>query len=220
MSYPRRSLATRLALLAGLTVPFAYYGIQCVAALFYPGYSFVRDMASVLGSRSAPHPAVWNTGMLLVGLATLGSALGYSRGFARLGTGPIVAGLAVTAVVCNGLLSIASGLFPLGDPRHNGGPLAIGAILLPWPFAAATWSAKGARSLRVYFLASGAMDLVMAPIMGQAVSLGLGSIHGALQRFLTLWMFPPLAVMAWYLLRTSAESDPPGEPSTRGVSAS
>jgi hypothetical membrane protein len=214
LSYPQRSLATRISLRAGLAVPFAYYGVQCVAALFYPGYSFVRDMASVLGSRSAPHPAIWNTGMLLVGLATLGSALGYSRGFRRLSVRPVVAGLAVTAVISNGLLSLASGLFPLEDPRHNGGPLVIGALLLPWLFAAAIWSAKGARALRFYFLSSGAMLLVMAPIMGQAVAIGLGSIHGALQRFLTLSMFPPLAVMAWYLLRTRAESDPPGRPAS------
>jgi Na+/proline symporter len=94
-----------------------------------------------------------------------------------------------------------SGLFHLGDPRHNGGPLPIGALLLPFFFAASVWKRGDARRVRISLVAGGILVVVMAPIMGQAAELGLDDIRGLLQRVLTLGLFPPIGLVAWYLIQ-------------------
>jgi hypothetical membrane protein len=203
-AFTREKLVTRIALCVGICLPFIYYGAQFVAAPFFPGYSFIRDMASVLGSATAKQPMIWNTGMILLGLATIFAAFGFFRGFQQIGTRSYLTWISSVAILSNGSLSIASGIFPLGDPRHNGGLLAIGALLLPWIFAASLWRQKDARLLRFYLIASGTVVFAMAPIMGQAVEMGLNDYRGLLQRVLTLGMFPPLGLVAWYLNKISS----------------
>jgi hypothetical protein len=193
----------RLSLVAGMAVPFLYYGAQLVAAPFYPGYSFMSEMASTLGSRAAVHPSIWNAGMLLVGTATLLAVPGLLYSLRQLGARPVLAWSSAGCLFNNALLSFASAIYPLEDPRHNGGPLVIGTLLLPWLFSAVVWRREAVGSLRLYFIASGVAVLVLAPIMGQAVALGIEPFGGILQRVLTFSMFPPIGVMAWYLNRAN-----------------
>src|ERR1035441_9980890 len=76
---------TRVALGFGIAVPF-FYGSQFIAALLYPGYNFLSQSASQLGSDSARYPAVFNVGAILTGLATLAASWGFLRGLYGFGT--------------------------------------------------------------------------------------------------------------------------------------
>ena len=52
-----RDPLTILLLALAVLIPFIYYGIQIYAASFNPGYSFIHQVASELGSTRAVHPA-------------------------------------------------------------------------------------------------------------------------------------------------------------------
>jgi hypothetical membrane protein len=76
---------TSVALGFGIAVPFLYFGSQIVAAFFFPGYSFLSQSASQLGSDSARYPALFNIGAIVTGLATLIASWGFLRGFNGVG---------------------------------------------------------------------------------------------------------------------------------------
>src|SRR5262249_29670186 len=122
-----------VALGMGVAVPFLFFCLQVVAAPFYPGYSFFNRDASTLGSDGSSCPSIFNVGAIFVGIVTLIASWGFLRAFQRLGTNPILAWLTTLALISSGLASINAGIFPLPDPRHSGGLLAllgIGTFLL------------------------------------------------------------------------------------------
>jgi hypothetical membrane protein len=201
MGTQRSNRLAIMALAIGVTLPFVYYGIQLIAALFDPGYSFMRDMASVLGSAAAPRPWIWNTGMIVLGILTLISAMGFRRGLAIRGTSSVMAWIVTGAIVSNGLVSIMAGIFHLGDDRHEGGPLILGTLVLPALLAGAFWKRSDADRLRIYLLVCGVIAIAMTPIAGNAADLGLSEVRGLLQRLMTFALFPPLGVAAWQLRR-------------------
>jgi hypothetical membrane protein len=186
----------------GVAVPFLYYGTQVVASLFFPGYSFVRQAASILGSEQAPHPWVFNAGALLTGAAALAAAPAFLRALLRLGAPPLLAWLTAAALATNGAASVNAGLFPLPDPRHASGPLLLGALLLPGLVAASVWSRRDLRALRAYLLATTAFVAVMVPVMGGQLPIDLGAHEGVRQRLATLALFPPIGVSAYALARS------------------
>ena len=66
----RRSDRITLSLLAfGVAVPLLYYGVQVVAAPFFPGFSFLGTTASELGSDLSTLPSIFNAGTILLGAA-------------------------------------------------------------------------------------------------------------------------------------------------------
>jgi hypothetical membrane protein len=105
------------ALYAAVAMPLIYFGTQLVAAPFYPGYSFAKDTASILGTTSSQHPWIFNMGALLTGAAGLVGAFGLFRAL-RPVTWTALAGLVALSVVANGVLSLKAGMFPVPNPRH------------------------------------------------------------------------------------------------------
>jgi len=110
---------TRTALGFGVIVPVAYFGIQLVAAVFYPGYSFLNQDASTLGSVGSRCPAVFNIGAIIVGILALIATWGFMRALRLRGTNSFLVWLTVLSLTSFGLGSINAGLFPLPDPRHT-----------------------------------------------------------------------------------------------------
>src|SRR5687768_11956982 len=91
----RRIVRSDLLLLkTGVAIPILYFGSVALAAVFYPGFSVVRQFASELGTPEAPHPEILNVGIILVGVATLMATMGYWRVLPRLGARPIPTRLA------------------------------------------------------------------------------------------------------------------------------
>jgi hypothetical membrane protein len=192
---------TLRALDAGLAVPLLYYGVQALAALFFPEFSFAGTTASELGTDLSKHPAVFNYGTLLQGVACLIASIGFLRAFGRLGTHPILGWPTSIAVAIGALGSLWAGYYPLPDPRHGGQPaFLVALLLLPVLFAIALWK-RGHPALRAYLVANLVLLAVMIPIMSGMTGLDTHTYRGLFQKLFALTVFPPIAVAAFVLAR-------------------
>lgn len=188
---------TLRALLPGVAVPFLYYGIQAAAAPAFPGFSVVSTTASELGSDLSRHPAIFNAGIMVLGVCALVASIGFVRAFRRVGTPPWLAWPAAFAVAMNGVQTLWAGYYPLPDPRHGGHPAFVVAMLaLPVLLAAAMWR-QG--PVRVYLLTNLALLGLMVPLMTGMSGLDTRLYRGLLQRAFTLTIFPPIGVCAFVL---------------------
>jgi hypothetical protein len=189
------------ALGAGVAVPFLYFGAQLAAAPFFPGYSFLRQSASMLGSDLSTCPAILNVGAVLTGVATLIAAAGFLPALRSRGTPRGIVWLTCMALVSSGLASVWAGTFHLPDPRHNPGLLGAGSFLLPFLLAAAFWRSPDAPALRIYLLANLLFMLALVPVMSGKTGIDRASYGGLLQRIAAATLFPPIGVVAWVLRR-------------------
>jgi hypothetical membrane protein len=216
MSSDENKNAIRLALGMGVAVPLLYFGIQIAAAPFFPGYSFLARDASTLGSNGSNLPAVFNIGCLVVGMVTFIASWGFFRAFRLLEVRAAGAWLATLALVASGLAHVNAGLFPLPDPRHTGGVLALagaGTFLLPFVLPWALWKPLGRAPIARYFLINIVAIVALIPVMSgliQRFSIMAGidmpwfqtflnNYQGLLQRVAAVMVFGPIAVSAWYL---------------------
>ena len=208
-----RAKNVTVALRVGLVVPFLYFGIQLAAAPFFPGYSFLARDASTLGSLGSRLPSLFNIGSLVIGLLTLIAAWGVFRAFQILGVGAIISWLTTLALLSSALGSINAGFFPLPDPRHTDGVLALcgaGIFLLPFLLPMALWKLLERGPLTIYFFTNIVVMVALVPIMSGLVqrfgiSAGidmpgfqtfLNNYQGLLQRIAALIIFVPISVSA------------------------
>jgi hypothetical membrane protein len=188
-------------------VPFIYFAIPVVAAPFYPGYSFIRNTASDLGSDQALHPAPVNAAIITLGIVMLLAAYGIFRGMARVGINPIMALVSAVSVASAGLGTLLSGVYPSPDPRHGGGALGAGLFFLPFLIGLVLWRKLPSRALRGGFLALAVLFIAMVPIMSGVTPIDTATSEGLWQRILALTAFGPIGLGAYALLRlTRTES--------------
>ena len=181
-------------LYAGIAVPCLYYGVQAVAAPFFSEFSFVGTTASELGSERSSHPALFNFGTMLLGVAWLIASVGFFRAFARLGVHPVLAWPILAALIVAGIGSFWAGWYPLPDPRHAGHPAFLVALLsLPILLTIAHWN-RGNPALRAYFVANLVLLAVMVPIMSGFTGLDTHTYRGLFQRMFALAVFLPVGV--------------------------
>jgi hypothetical membrane protein len=184
----------------GVTVPILYYGIQAVAAPFFPGFSILRTIASDLGSDRSTCPWVFNCGVMLAGVACLVSSIGFLLALMKIGTHPSLAGLVAAAVAILGMMLICGGYYPLPDPRHEGTAVFALGLLLPTPLLTATlWRVGGC--LRVYLVASLAMFVAALPMLFGLTEPDPVEYRGLIQRTFACTILPPIGVTAFYLAR-------------------
>jgi hypothetical protein len=192
---------TVFALLAGITVPLLYFSTQIIAAPFYPDYSFLTMVASVLGSDLAIYPAIFNVGAIITGIATLIASLGFLLALQRLEVNPVFAWLTSIAVFLNGLGSLWAGFIPLPDPRHGSNPFVVGVFTLPALLAATLWKRSDARLMKVYLILTNLLFIALIPVMSGAAGLDTRGYQGLLQRIIALVFFPPIGVGAYFLIK-------------------
>jgi hypothetical protein len=210
------------ALAFGIAIPFVYFGIQIVAARFYPGYSFFNRDASTLGSEGSTAPWIFNVGTLAVGLCEVVAAWGFLRGLPRVRAGALLAWATCVALVSAALGSLNAFLHPLPDPRHTEGVLSIlgaGVLLLPVITGLILWRLRGRALVTPALVLSVLVWLILIPIMSglvQRLSIAaqidmprfqafLNGYHGVLQRIAAAAVFGPVAFAAWLLRRFSRE---------------
>ena len=70
------SPVTRTLLACGVAVPLLYYGLQALAAPFYPGFAFATTTASELGSDRFPWASAFIAGVALMALCTFAASAG------------------------------------------------------------------------------------------------------------------------------------------------
>jgi hypothetical membrane protein len=210
VSKTMKDCVTVAALGLGITVPFIYYGTQIVAAPYFADYSFARQPASLLGSDRSTHPAIFNTGVMATGTATLVAALGFFIALRRIGANLFLSGLTSVALLGTAISSLWAGYYPMPDPRHSGHPAFLIAMLaLPFLFLVTFWKVRNARLLKAYMIATIALLVAMVPIMSGNTSLDNRAYGGLFQRIFAFTVFPPIAVCAYYLARRIQTDETP-----------
>jgi hypothetical protein len=214
---------TLYALYAGVAVPILYFGTQLIAAPFYPGYSFLTNDASTLGSSGSAAPAVFNGGAIATGVAMLVGSWGFIRTFQKLGVHLVLTWLTMLTIISGAIGSINAGMHPLPDPRHASGLLSTlgsGILFLPLLLPVAVWRIEALHNLRRYLVWNLVVVFCLIPIMiglVQRLSLmagvqipGLSSLvneyQGVLQRIAALVVFGPIGVSAAFLVRLARGS--------------
>jgi hypothetical membrane protein len=205
----------------GIAVPLLYYGVQLVAAPFFPDFSVLSTTASELGSDRSARPWILNAGALLTGIAALVGSIGVLRALRRLGAHWIVAWLTLLVVAGTGLSSLWAGIFPMPDPRHGGHPsLLIAMLAVPFVLSFALWPLGVSRAIKAYLVATIILLLVMLPIMMRMIDIDMHSFGGLLQRVFALTVFVPIGVGAYELARRiGAASSGIGAPDGVGAAA-
>jgi len=201
MTRPTQSSSfTRICLFAAVAMPVLYFGSQLAAAPFYPGYSFSRDSASMLGTSFSRYPWIFNLGAVFTGIAALVGAIGLYRAF-RAATNIVVAWLIGLSVAATGIMSFKAGMFPLPDSRHaSWGFLVAFTIVTPLLLLIGVWKQQGATAIRLYLIVSIALILVLFPFMfGMAFTTLLQP--GTFQRLFALATFVPVGVVAYSFSR-------------------
>ncbi len=211
---------TLAALRFGIAVPLLYYGIQLVAAPFFPEFSFLGTTASELGSDHSTRPWIFNAGAILTGIAAVVGSIGLMRALRRLGAHPIVAWLSLLVVAGTAPSSIWAGIFPLPDPRHAGHPSFLIAMLaVPFVLSFALWRIGVPWAIKAYLVATIVLLIVMVPIMMRMIDIDMHTYAGLAQRIFALTVFVPIGVGAYQLARRiGAASSVVGAPDA-GVAA-
>jgi len=182
-------------------MPLFYFGSQLAAAPFYPGYSFSRDTASMLGTSFSQHPWIFNVGAILTGTAALLGAIGLYRAFADT-TNVVIASIIGLSVAATGVMSVKAGLFPLPDSRHaSWGFLVFFTIATPLLLLIGVWKQPRATALRLYLTASIALILALFPFLSGMAHTTLLQ-PGAFQRLFALATFLPVGIVAHHFKGT------------------
>ena len=201
----RRDIA--LARLA-VAVPILYFGTLLVAASTWTGYSHVTQYASELGSAAAPRPAIFNTGIVLMGVTTLAAALGLYGAAVAVGGRRAWAALGAACVAAFGVSMVMGGLFPMPNPLHGAFGLGLAQVPAPLFLALAVRGRPGLGGLVVtlfvtFVLLSGTMAVMMG--VGQLVT---RANVGLWQRANALVMIPWVGIAGHWLAEQAERSRP------------
>jgi glucans biosynthesis protein C len=195
----------RLLLWAGVAVPVLYFGNLLLNALLYPGYSHVRQYVSELGGPEAPHATLFNTGVVLFGLAAMAAGGGFGLALRRRGSGRVLAVAVGALVVLFGAGMILAGVFPMPDPRHGGYGLPMGVHIVPPLLAWGLRRRPELRWLRLFLWVSFVAMVTLFAIMMGVGELVTRANVGLFQRAYALAMFPWIGIAAAALVREPAE---------------
>lgn len=189
----------RALLLAGILIPVVYFGLLIIAPLLYPGYSYVTRYASELGSTDALYPAVFNTGIMLCGLAGLLASFGFFHAVRRLGGNTLLAALTGLTLFLFGIATFMGGRFPMPDERHGAYGLGLAFQLAPLFLALALWRLPELRGFCIFLLVIFAvMTFFIAVMMGVGGLVTRANV-GLWQRGNALAGFPWIGIAAWRL---------------------
>jgi hypothetical membrane protein len=190
-------LLTRASLLSAACMPIIYFGAQLAAAPFYPGYSFSNQIASMLGTSYSRQPWIFNTGIILTGIAAIVAAYGLFQSF-RTMNNLRLSSLIALSVVYSGFLAVRAGLYPLPDPRHSSLKFGLTSPLLTTLLMLiATWEKDHLKGLRTYLFASVLLLVPVVVLLKGTLTIPWLPI-GTLQRLLALGTYVPIGVVGVY----------------------
>jgi hypothetical protein len=201
-------------LLCVASVPFVYFGVILLGAVYYPNFSMLRDVASALGSDVSTQPAIFNRGITFAGLLAIGGSVGLYKRLKELRVATFLCLMTALA-----LLSFAAGCFwaalhPLPDPRHDPGPLSVGMFMAPFVAYLSARQIPEARVLRTICAVLLFCFLVVASVYSGFIPLDRGAYEGALQRAGAFTLIAPLSLISLWLLGRSRRLSPHLRPNT------
>lgn len=168
-AYRRRRFLLRI----GIAAPILAYASVGLAALTWPGFDHATQYISELGGKEAPHPAIFNLGVLVSGTGAGLAGIGFALSILALGGARISA--AVIAL-CFGLAAVGlvlSSLYPWPDPRHLAINLGLGIQVAPLAMVWALRRIKGMGRLRVFLLAVFLLMAVLTVLTKHLIFKGL-----------------------------------------------
>jgi glucans biosynthesis protein C len=196
----------RALLVAGILIPVVYFGLLIIAPLIYPGFSYITRYASEMGSADARYPVVFNTGIMLCGVAGLLASFGFFHAVRRLGGSSLLAALTGLTLFLFGIATFMGGRFPMPDERHGAYGLGLAFQLAPLFLALALWRVRDLRGLCIFLLVVFAvMTFFIAVMMGVGGLVTRANV-GLWQRGNALAGFPWLGIAAWRLRRELAKA--------------
>jgi glucans biosynthesis protein C len=201
-------------LLCAASVPFVYFGAQGLAAVFYPNFNVLRDVASALGSDVSKHPEIFNTGIAIAGLLATGGAVGLYKQLKETGIGTVLCLMTAFSLFSFAVGSFWAASHPLPDPRHDPGLLSAGMFISPFVAYLSARHMPGAQSVRIICAVLLFFFLAIASIYSGFIPLDRGAYEGALQRAGALTMLAPLSAISWWLFRRSRRVAPLLRPNT------
>lgn len=189
-----------------VAVPVLYFGTLLAAAATWPGYSHVTRYASELGGPEAPVPAVFNTGIVVMGAACALSAAGLLLAARRAGARPALAAAGAACVFLFGVAMVMGGLFPMPNPLHGAFGLGFAVVPAPLLFALALRGREGSAALVAVLAASFLLVAATMSVMMGAGGLVTRANVGLWQRANALAMFPWIGVAGAMLANRAARA--------------
>jgi|CXWL01.1.fsa_nt_gi hypothetical membrane protein len=196
-------MTARSILLAfGVAIPFLYFANLFGIGAITPGFDHATLLPSELGRDGMLNAALFNTGLIAVGVCGVLAAIGLFLALRQISGGVILASLTALCMLAFGVSMIVYGVFSLPDPRHYSPSLLIIASMLAPVFGAFALKPGGAARwiLLLGFLAGIGMIALNAGIGGIANDNNIGWIvraHGAVA-------FTTFAYLCWSAMKRAA----------------
>ena len=151
----------------------------------------------MLGTAAAPHPGIFNVGMVATALAALLGALGLFAGLRALDASLLLSFLTAGSLAMLAVSVAMSGLFPLPNPLRYGFNLILAGVLTPLLGSLALRHAPRIAVAQWIMFAGFTSSVVVL-----AVALGLGGIAndhniGLWLRLVALVSFSSIAFLCW-----------------------
>ena len=140
----------RRLLRAGIAAPLLATATFLAATLTYPDLDHATQYISVLGSTAAPYPGLFNTGILLSGIAAGLAGAGFGLALLALGGNRIAAGVTFSAFLLGAAGLILSTVWLYPDPMHAIINLGLGIQLAPVFILWGLGPVDGFRRLKIF----------------------------------------------------------------------
>lgn len=184
-----------------VAVPVLYFGTLLTAAATWPGYSHVTRYASELGGPEAPVPAIFNTGIMVMGAICAIASSGVFVAARRAGGRTVLAALAAACLLLFGIAMVMGGAFPMPNPLHGAFGLAFAVVPAPLLLALALRGRPGNGPLVAVLVAAFVLVLATMSIMMGVGQLVTRANVGLWQRLNALAMFPWIGIAGEMLAR-------------------
>ena len=163
----------RFLLRIGIAAPILAYVSVGVAALTWPGFDHATQYISELGGEAAPHPAIFNVGVLVSGVGAGVAGIGFGLSVLALGGARISAAIIALCFGLAGVGLVLSSLYPWPDPRHLAINLGLGIQLAPLAMVWALRRIEDMGRLRAFLLAVFAVMAVLTVLTKHLIFKGL-----------------------------------------------
>ena len=163
----------RVLLQIGIAAPIVAYASVGVAALTWPGFDHATQYISELGGEAAPHPAIFNIGVLVSGAGAGVAGIGFALAVLALGGARVSAAVIALCFGLAGVGLVLSSLYPWPDPRHLAINLGLGIQVAPLALVWALRKIEGMGRLRIFLLVVFAAMAVLTVLTKHLIFRGL-----------------------------------------------
>ena len=189
-------MPVRSLLACAIAMPVVYFATLIVAGVANPAVP-IGAVPSMLGTAPAPHPGVYNGGMVLSAVCGILGAIGVGVQLPKMGAGRVL-GIATAVTIALSSLGLAeAGLFPLPSPYHEAFGLSLFGAFTPLLGGFALMRARDdRRAVAALFVAFVAIVVVFAILNGVG-GLATDANAGVWVRILALPAFASVGFIGW-----------------------